>query len=805
MTPEAAPAREFLAERGFDRQVGAGLRLRLRPRRLGHPDPAPARPGLHPGGAGHRRAGQGVLRGTLIDRFHRRLVWPIRDLTGDVIGFGARKLMDDDPGPKYLNTPETPLYKKSTVLYGVERAKRDIARSHQAVVVEGYTDVMACHLAGVTTAVASCGTAFGAEHISVLRRLLMDQDEFRGEVVYTFDGDAAGQAAAMKSFKEDQRFVAQTFVAVEPDGPRPVRAAAGARRRRRPRPGRPAHPADRVRAADDARRLRPGHRRGPGRRAGARPRRCWPRSRTTRCARPTRAGWPGCSGCPTRPRSSPRVRRLTGESSSERPPVPARTPQRTPDDAALEVEREAVKAALQCPEIAGPAVRRGGAELVHHPDYAAVAAAVAGAGGAAGATTSGAAWLEEVAAHCDRDSARAMLTALAVEPLHAVGENDPGYVNALMARLHEMATVAGGRRAQGQAAAHQPGRGAGRVHAGVQEADGPRTAGHLAAQAGGRRADAVSLLDRVRGRSTRPPEQVRAVVAADADERVLAWGERTDGGWTVATLRGACGWSRPTCRWPRPARCRCCRGTRSAPPGGPRRATAARSPSSRWRRSSPASRRGWRRSGTCCARPGELPSVLKNRVDRTVVHQPAAPAAHRGLGAAGGPPGARSGGPGVDRRVRRRRGPRRPGCAPGGPGAAGGRGGRRRPGPLSHQRRGQWLPVSLPRRALTELTAASARAWAMPGGALQARVVLGVLVGAADLLVALPAGAGAEHVAGAEAGEEGQLGHEGPPGFGEVITLPAGRDPTRREPRPEAVRRWGNLVRAHGHRPAVPP
>ncbi len=157
-------------------------------------------------------------RGTLIDRFHRRLVWPIRDITGDVIGFGARKLMDDDPGPKYLNTPETPLYKKSTVLYGIERAKRDIAKRHQAVVVEGYTDVMACHLAGVTTAVASCGTAFGGEHIGVLRRMLMDQQELSGEVIYTFDGDAAGQAAAMKTFKEDQRFVAQTFVAVDPGG-----------------------------------------------------------------------------------------------------------------------------------------------------------------------------------------------------------------------------------------------------------------------------------------------------------------------------------------------------------------------------------------------------------------------------------------------------------------------------------------------------------------------------------------------------------------------------------------------------------
>ena len=137
--------------------------------------------------------------------------------------------MDDDPGPKYLNTPETPLYKKSTVLYGIERAKRDIARKHQAVVVEGYTDVMACHLAGVTTAVASCGTAFGGEHISVLRRLLMDQDEFRGEVVYTFDGDAAGQAAAMKTFAEDQRFVGADLRRRRAQRPRPVRAAPGAR------------------------------------------------------------------------------------------------------------------------------------------------------------------------------------------------------------------------------------------------------------------------------------------------------------------------------------------------------------------------------------------------------------------------------------------------------------------------------------------------------------------------------------------------------------------------------------------------
>ena len=93
---------------------------------------------------------------------------------------------------KYVNTPETVLYKKSNVLFGLDLAKRDIAKGHQAVVVEGYTDVMAMHLAGVTTAVASCGTAFGDEHLSMLRRLMMDDNFFRGELIYVFDGDAAG-------------------------------------------------------------------------------------------------------------------------------------------------------------------------------------------------------------------------------------------------------------------------------------------------------------------------------------------------------------------------------------------------------------------------------------------------------------------------------------------------------------------------------------------------------------------------------------------------------------------------------------
>jgi DNA primase len=379
-------------------------------------------------------------RGTLIDRFHRRLVWPIRDLTNDVIGFGARKLMDDDQGPKYLNTPETPLYKKSSVLYGVERAKRDIARNHQAVVVEGYTDVMACHVAGVTTAVASCGTAFGPEHINVLRRLLMDQDEFRGEVVYTFDGDAAGQAAARKAFEEDQRFVAQTFVAVEPDGldPCELRQARGDAAIRdlvaRRTPLIEFVLQTRLREYDlDT---------VEGRVAALEktaPLLAQIKDHALRPAYARRLA--GLLGLPDETEVVARMRQLTGEGGAERPKSRPRTPQRSPDDAALEVEREAVKAALQCPEIAGPDFDAVEPSAYTSPDYAAVAAAVAGAGGAAGATTTGAAWLEEVEAHCDRESAKAMLTALAVEPLHAVAENDPGYVNALMARLREMATV----------------------------------------------------------------------------------------------------------------------------------------------------------------------------------------------------------------------------------------------------------------------------------------------------------------------------------------------------------------------------
>ncbi|OIJ32093.1 MULTISPECIES: DNA primase [unclassified Microbacterium] len=218
LSPDAEAARRFLGERGFDAGAAAHFGVGFAPRGWDGMLKALTAQGFtreELSTAGLVSTGQ---RG-VYDRFRGRLVWPIRDVSGQTIGFGARKLFDDDQGPKYLNTPETPIYKKAQVLYGLDLAKRDIARGdpRRVVVVEGYTDVMACHLAGLTTAVATCGTAFGAEHIKVLRRVMGD-DNASGEVVFTFDGDEAGQKAALRAFTEDDRFNAQTFVAVAPDG-----------------------------------------------------------------------------------------------------------------------------------------------------------------------------------------------------------------------------------------------------------------------------------------------------------------------------------------------------------------------------------------------------------------------------------------------------------------------------------------------------------------------------------------------------------------------------------------------------------
>jgi DNA primase len=218
-SPLAAHARELMTKRGFDKGACETFGVGYAPDEWDGLTKFLREQGFtidELETAGLSKMGQ---RGP-IDKFRNRLTWPIKDISGDVVGFGARKLASDeeDQGPKYLNTSETPIYKKSQVLYGLDMAKKEIAKKRQVVIVEGYTDVMAAQLAGITTAVATCGTAFGADHIRIIRRLLMDDDAFRGEVIFTFDGDAAGQKAAMRAFTEDQKFVTQTFVAVEPNG-----------------------------------------------------------------------------------------------------------------------------------------------------------------------------------------------------------------------------------------------------------------------------------------------------------------------------------------------------------------------------------------------------------------------------------------------------------------------------------------------------------------------------------------------------------------------------------------------------------
>lgn len=212
---EGEAARDFLAARGFDGPACERFGVGYAPRGWD--------------GLTKHLAAQGFTREELsqaglvsegqrgvYDRFRGRVVWPIRDTSGQTVGFGARRLYDDDNGPKYLNTPETPVYHKSQVLYGLDLAKRAISRGHRAIVVEGYTDVMACHLAGEEAAVATCGTAFGKDHIAVLRRIM--GDDAAAEVVFTFDPDEAGQKAALRAFSEERRFSAQTYVAVAPGG-----------------------------------------------------------------------------------------------------------------------------------------------------------------------------------------------------------------------------------------------------------------------------------------------------------------------------------------------------------------------------------------------------------------------------------------------------------------------------------------------------------------------------------------------------------------------------------------------------------
>jgi len=431
---EAAIGRQFLAERGFDQTAASAYGVGFAPsgwdvlvrhlRGRGFSAEEQLAAGL---------ASQGQ-RGP-IDRFRGRLVWPIRDIGGDVIGFGARKLREDDNGPKYLNTPETAIYKKSSVLYGVDLAKKEIARRRQAVVVEGYTDVMAMHLAGVPTAVATCGTAFGSDHIGVLRRLLMDQDEFRGEVIFTFDGDAAGQKAALKAFGDEQRFVTQTYIAVSPESMDPceLRLARGDSAVRDVVAARVPLVEYAVRAALARYDLETAEGRVQALHSAA-PLVARIKDRALRPEYARRlAGWLGMDV----DQVVAGVAELSGEAGA---PRQRRAPAPSGDPAVLRLEREAVKLAVQLPVLVAPELDQLDGEVFTDPSLRTVHETVRKAGGV-GSAVAGEAWVGRLLEASPDDAVRHLVTSLAVEAPHSDSPPDDRYAAAVLGRLQELAVV----------------------------------------------------------------------------------------------------------------------------------------------------------------------------------------------------------------------------------------------------------------------------------------------------------------------------------------------------------------------------
>ncbi len=449
---EAAPARQYLTERNFDAEAAHRFGCGFAPSGWDSLTKHLQRKGFdfkELEAAGLSKQGR---RGP-IDRFHRRLLWPIRSSASEVIGFGARRIFDDDPmEAKYINTPETLLYKKSSVMFGIDLAKRDIAKGHQAVVVEGYTDVMAMHLAGVTTAVASCGTAFGDEHLGMLRRLMMDDSFFRGELIYVFDGDAAGRAAALKALDGEQNLAGQSFVAVAPNGMDPcdlrLKSGDGALRdlvaRRTPLFEFAIRTAIAEMDLDTA----------EGRVAALR--RCVPmvgqiKDPTLRdeYARQL-SGWVGWDDVA---QVIDRVR-----SQAKKPKAPARGARRgeqhpggaapaepremgaarpDPRDPTLWPQREALKSALQYPALAGPVFDTLTVESFTHPGYAAVRAAIETAGGTSTGVT-GAEWLDTVRQRTTSALTAGLISELGVEAIAVDEEHLPRYIAGVLARLQEV-------------------------------------------------------------------------------------------------------------------------------------------------------------------------------------------------------------------------------------------------------------------------------------------------------------------------------------------------------------------------------
>ncbi|MEU7277375.1 DNA primase [Streptomyces sp. NPDC045431] len=430
---EAEIGRKFLAERGFDQAAAQHFAVGYSPAAWDHLTRYLRGKGFSDKELILSGLSQDGRRGP-IDRFRGRLMWPIRDVGGDVVGFGARKLRDDDNGPKYLNTPETPIYKKSQVLYGIDLAKKDIAKSSRAVVVEGYTDVMACHLAGVTTAIATCGTAFGGDHIKILRRLLMDNGSAR--VIFTFDGDAAGQKAALRAFEDDQKFAAETYIAIAPDGMDPceLRLAKGDEAvQELVEPRTPLFefalrqivgrydletPAGRAAALDEAAPI-------------------VARIKNVASQHEVAVQLAGMLGILDTQFVVRRVAQLArwARDRGGRGPAPANRPAPAPQAHAHaptapsgpalnlrnpvhQTERELLKLALQYPALVSPAFDAYGVDEFTAPPYAAVRQTIADAGGAEQGIDGSTDYLTRVRDAAPNDTVRALVTELAVEAIH---------------------------------------------------------------------------------------------------------------------------------------------------------------------------------------------------------------------------------------------------------------------------------------------------------------------------------------------------------------------------------------------------
>ncbi len=445
-TPDALVGRQFLGERGFDQAAAAQFGVGFAPRGgevlLRH---------LQQKGFREEElvaAGLVAVGRSAYDRFRGRLLWPIREANGDTIGFGARRLYDDDRNEaKYLNTPETSLYKKSQVLYGLDLARREIAKSMQAVVVEGYTDVMACHLSGVPTAVATCGTAFGDEHARVLRRFLLDHEQLRGEVIFTFDGDAAGQKAAIRAFEGDQNFVSQTYVAVEPTGLDPCdlrlqQGDAAVREliaRRVPLYrfvlGNVVSKYDLDRADGRVDALREAARLVSSIRD---------RSKVDAFSREV-AGMIGVDVEEARSEvkraqnraARPDQHRQTGRPAADAPPLQPPPRQQLPDlrDPRFSLERDTLKLVIQVPALVGRTAAEVGPNDFLHPTYRAVWELITKAGGPSSATAD---WSSRLRDAAPDPAVSGAIAALTVEPLPTARQPDEAYVAMHVYRLQEL-------------------------------------------------------------------------------------------------------------------------------------------------------------------------------------------------------------------------------------------------------------------------------------------------------------------------------------------------------------------------------